>query len=263
MLPEAAEYADRARHLRRVDRVRPRAPRPHGRARDHLQAAPPRPRRAVLDDALRPGRAQTPRPLARPPLGHPPRRHRSARTVRHRRGAAPRRRVHGRRGDRAGPRNSIDAGAIVILATDANPGTSPIFSLPLSSVWPSAATGCPAARRSSPSRSTSAYVLDLQSASARSNPANEPTSCCSTPRAEHMAYRLGTQPGGRDVRRRRTGLRAPGRAVADRGAVSFDRPTRKTPSRSAPPSPWTSSTRASSGPEPSAARANRCPGSRP
>jgi imidazolonepropionase len=33
--------------------------------------------------------------------------------------------------DRAPGRELIDAGAIVVLATDANPGTSPIFSLPL------------------------------------------------------------------------------------------------------------------------------------
>ena len=40
--------------------------------------------------------------LARPPVGHPPRRHRSARALRHRRRPAPRRRVHGRGGHRPG-----------------------------------------------------------------------------------------------------------------------------------------------------------------
>ncbi len=102
--PGSRRVRHRARHLRRVDRVQPRAPRPHGRAGHGEQPDPPRPRRAVLDHALRPCGPRAQRPLARPPLGHPPRRHRAAGQIDHRRRAAPRRRVHGRRGHRAGTR---------------------------------------------------------------------------------------------------------------------------------------------------------------
>ena len=130
MAPEAVQAErHRARHLRRVDRLRPRAARPNGRPRQQPQPPAARACRAVHDDALRAGRPQAQRPLARPPLDiHPddiaPLGASDTAAV-----LLPGAEFMGQEAT-APARQLIDAGAIVVLATDANPGTSPIFSLP-------------------------------------------------------------------------------------------------------------------------------------
>ena len=75
MVPQAAASAQRARHLRRVGRVRATTHlRAHGRAGGRARAAPARARRAVRDAPLGAGRAGRGRAVGRPPGVPAPRR---------------------------------------------------------------------------------------------------------------------------------------------------------------------------------------------
>jgi imidazolonepropionase len=91
-------------------------------------------------------------------------------------------------------RKLIDAGAIVVLATDANPGTSPIFSLPL-------IVGLAVRRYGLSTREAllavtlnAAYVLNLQHHVGSIEPGKRADLVLLDSPAEHMAYRLGRNP---------------------------------------------------------------------
>jgi imidazolonepropionase len=91
-------------------------------------------------------------------------------------------------------RTFIDAGAIVTLATDANPGTSPIFSLPL-------IVGLAVRRYGLSTREAllavtlnAAYVLDLHDDLGSIEPGKRADLVLLDSPAEHMAYRLGHNP---------------------------------------------------------------------
>ena len=88
----------------------------------------------------------------------------------------------------------IDAGAIVMLATDANPGTSPIFSLPL-------IVGLAVRRYGLSTREAllavtlnAAYVLDLSSELGSIEPGKRADLVLLDSPSEHVAYRLGHNP---------------------------------------------------------------------
>jgi len=88
----------------------------------------------------------------------------------------------------------IDAGAIVMLATDANPGTSPIFSLPL-------IVGLAVRRYGLSTREAllavtlnAAYVLDLSSELGSIEPGKRADLVLLDAPSEHVAYRLGHNP---------------------------------------------------------------------
>jgi len=88
----------------------------------------------------------------------------------------------------------IDAGAIVTLATDANPGTSPIFSLPL-------IVGLAVRRYGLSTREAllavtlnAAYVLNLQADLGSIEPDKRADLVLLDSPAEHVAYRLGHNP---------------------------------------------------------------------
>ena len=88
----------------------------------------------------------------------------------------------------------IDAGAIVALATDANPGTSPIFSLPL-------IVGLGVRRYGLSTREAllavtlnAAYVLDLSSELGSIEPGKRADLVLLDSPSEHVAYRLGHNP---------------------------------------------------------------------
>ncbi|HUJ34692.1 MAG TPA: imidazolonepropionase [Solirubrobacteraceae bacterium] len=91
-------------------------------------------------------------------------------------------------------RELIDAGAITVLATDANPGTSPIFSLPL-------IVGLGVRRYGLSTREAllgvtlnAAYVLDLQSELGSIELDKRADLVLLDRPAEHVAYRLGRNP---------------------------------------------------------------------
>ncbi len=91
-------------------------------------------------------------------------------------------------------RRLIDAGAIVTLATDANPGTSPIFSLPL-------IVGLAVRRYGLSTREAllavtlnAAYVLELSSERGSIEPGKQADLILLDSPSEHIAYRLGRDP---------------------------------------------------------------------
>ena len=91
-------------------------------------------------------------------------------------------------------RDLIDAGAIVVLATDANPGTSPVFSLPL-------IVGLAVRRYGLSSREAllavtlnAAYVLNLAESLGSIEPGKRADLVLLDSPSEHMAYRLGHNP---------------------------------------------------------------------
>ena len=88
----------------------------------------------------------------------------------------------------------IDAGAIVVLATDANPGTSPIFSLPLIVGLAVRKYGLSAREALLAVTLNAAYVLDLSSELGSIEPGKRADLVLLDAPAEHVAYRLGHNP---------------------------------------------------------------------
>jgi imidazolonepropionase len=91
-------------------------------------------------------------------------------------------------------RELIDAGAIMVLATDANPGTSPIFSLPLIAGLAVRRYGLSTKEALLAITLNAAYVLDLHDDRATIEPGKRADLVLLDTPAEHMAYRLGRNP---------------------------------------------------------------------
>jgi imidazolonepropionase len=91
-------------------------------------------------------------------------------------------------------RDLIDAGAIVVLATDANPGTSPIFSLPLIVGLAVRKYGLSTREALLAVTLNAAYVLDLASELGSIEPAKRADLVLLDAPSEHVAYRLGHNP---------------------------------------------------------------------
>ena len=172
-----------------------------------------RPRRAALDDALgRPSRSRRARARSTTSRGSTADDVAPLGRGRVRRGAAARRRVPRRRA-RAPARALRDAGAILVLATDLNPGTSPIVSLPLvDRPRRCASTGWHArgARRDDAQRRLGARPSTASWARSSVGQARRPGAARQPGRADRLPLR--TQPGGGRVHRRPPGPRARRRA---------------------------------------------------
>jgi imidazolonepropionase len=91
-------------------------------------------------------------------------------------------------------RKLIDAGAIVVLATDANPGTSPIFSLPLIAGLGVRRYGLSTREALLAVTLNAAYVLNLEDHVGSIEPGKRADLVLLDAPAEHMAYRLGRNP---------------------------------------------------------------------
>jgi imidazolonepropionase len=91
-------------------------------------------------------------------------------------------------------RDLIDAGAIVTLATDANPGTSPIFSLPLIAGLAVRRYGLSIKEALLAITLNAAYVLNLENDVGSIEPGKRADLVLLDTPAEHMAYRLGRNP---------------------------------------------------------------------
>jgi imidazolonepropionase len=88
----------------------------------------------------------------------------------------------------------IEAGAIVVLATDANPGTSPVFSLPLIVGLAVRRYGLSTREALLATTLNAAYVLDLQGDQGSIEPGKRADLVLLDSPAEHIAYRLGRVP---------------------------------------------------------------------
>jgi imidazolonepropionase len=91
-------------------------------------------------------------------------------------------------------RDLIDAGAILTLATDANPGTSPIFSLPLIAGLAVRRYGLGTKEALLAITLNAAYVLDLHDDRGTIEPGKQADLVLLDSPAEHVAYRLGRNP---------------------------------------------------------------------
>ena len=96
--------------------------------------------------------------------------------------------------DTAPARALIDAGAIVMLATDANPGTSPIFSLPLIVGLGVRRYGLGTKEALLATTLNAAYVLDLSTSLGSIEPGKRADIVMLDCPSEHVAYRLGRNP---------------------------------------------------------------------
>jgi imidazolonepropionase len=88
----------------------------------------------------------------------------------------------------------IDAGAIVVLATDANPGTSPVFSLPLIVGLGVRRYGMSTREALLAVTQNAAYVLDRQDDRGSIEPGKRADLVLLDSPVEHVAYRLGRNP---------------------------------------------------------------------
>jgi len=88
-------------------------------------------------------------------------------------------------------RDLIDAGAIVVLATDGNPGTSPIFSLPLIIGLGVRRYGLSTKEALLATTLNAAYVLDLAETTGSIEPGKRADLILLDSPSEHVAYRLG------------------------------------------------------------------------
>ena len=91
-------------------------------------------------------------------------------------------------------RDLIDAGAIVVLATDANPGTSPVFSLPLIVGLAERRYGLSSREALLAVTLNAAYVLNLAESLGSIEPGKRADLVLLDSPSEHMAYRLGHNP---------------------------------------------------------------------
>jgi imidazolonepropionase len=91
-------------------------------------------------------------------------------------------------------RELIDAGAIVVLATDGNPGTSPIFSLPLIIGLGVRRYGLSTKEALLATTLNAAYVLDLSQTTGSIEPGKRADLVLLDSPSEHVAYRLGRDP---------------------------------------------------------------------
>jgi imidazolonepropionase len=91
-------------------------------------------------------------------------------------------------------RNLIDAGAIVVLATDANPGTSPIFSLPLIVGLAVRRYGLSTKEALLAITLNAAYVLNLEADLGSIESGKRADLVLLDSPADHIAYRLGRNP---------------------------------------------------------------------
>jgi imidazolonepropionase len=91
-------------------------------------------------------------------------------------------------------RRLIDAGAITVLSTDANPGTSPIFSLPLIVGLGIRRYGLSTREALLAVTLNAAYVLGLSSELGSIEPGKRADLVLLDSPAEHVAYRLGRNP---------------------------------------------------------------------
>jgi imidazolonepropionase len=91
-------------------------------------------------------------------------------------------------------RHLIDAGAIVVLATDANPGTSPIFSLPMIIGLGVRRYGLSTKEALLATTLNAAFVLDLGPTLGSIEPGKRADLVLLDGPAEHVAYRLGRDP---------------------------------------------------------------------
>jgi imidazolonepropionase len=88
----------------------------------------------------------------------------------------------------------IDAGAILVLSTDANPGTSPVFSLPLIIGLAVRRYGLSTREALLATTLNAAYVLNLQHDVGSLEPGKRADLVLLDSPAEHIAYRLGRNP---------------------------------------------------------------------
>ena len=95
---------------------------------------------------------------------------------------------------RAPARALLDAGAIVVLATDGNPGTAPVFSMPVVIGLAARLYGMTALEALGAATLNAAWTLDLQHDRGVSRSASGPTCCCSTARSRRSAYRFARNP---------------------------------------------------------------------
>lgn len=91
-------------------------------------------------------------------------------------------------------RQLIDAGAIVVLATDGNPGTSPIFSLPTIVGLGVRRYGLSTKEALLATTLNAAYVLDQAHAAGSIEPGKRADLVLLDSPSEHLAYRLGRNP---------------------------------------------------------------------
>ena len=92
-------------------------------------------------------------------------------------------------------RDLIDAGAIVALGTDLNPGTSPVHSMPFAMTLACRLYGLSPAEALVASTVNSAYVLDLQDHVGRIEPGlRADLVVLSIPSFEHLVYRPDEDP---------------------------------------------------------------------
>jgi imidazolonepropionase len=91
-------------------------------------------------------------------------------------------------------RDLIDAGAIVVLATDANPGTSPIFSLPMIIGLGVRRYGLSTKEALLATTLNAAYVVDRAQQAGTIEPGKRADLVLLDGPAEHIAYRLGRDP---------------------------------------------------------------------
>ena len=83
---------------------------------------------------------------------------------------------------RAPARLLLEEGAIVVLASDANPGTAPVFSMPLILGLGARMYGMSARETLAAATLNAAWTLGLEHTWARSRSASAPTCCCWTGR---------------------------------------------------------------------------------
>ena len=204
-------------HLERLGRDR-RRPRP----------AAARARRAVRGEPLGPGRARRRRALGRPPRVPAPRRPRPARGERDRRRAPPRRGVPRRRG--AAPARALaDAGAICVLGTDLNPGTSPVASIPAILGLAVRRYGWSVREALLACTLNAAYVLGLSGEVGSLEDGKRADVIVLDTPGRPPALPLRPQPGVRRPHRRPPGVGAAGQRVAPGGRRSRDAARRARP----------------------------------